>query len=94
MTSCATCHHADDGGIIGTQTTCTLDQRVTHGNDACDRWDEDTRPFAERYPDYPHLHGEAPDAMARVIRERVANGEQRVEIQPGLVVAMPRGEVA
>jgi len=90
---CAFCRLGNDNGIAGTQTLCTRDGLPRATSDLCEHWENDPRSLEERYPEYPHPK-QPVDPMARVIAEQVAKGMERVEIQPGLVVAMPRGEAA
>lgn len=89
MKYCSSCCHASDNGVLGPQPTCLRTQTPKWWGDVCDAWEEDTRTFAERYPDYPHLHKESFDAMKHVIASRVEQGAEVVEIQPGLRMASP-----
>ena len=90
---CSSCLHADAGGILSPHITCEKDGAVYWEGHSCALHTPDTRSFAERFPDYVHMIG-GPDPMARVIRERVANGAELVEIQPGLRIAVGAKEAA
>lgn len=83
---CGSCCYADDNGIIGNVTVCTLDGQERWRSDECTHWAQETRSFAEMYPDYGYACTDTTGKLLGRMMRAVAEGHgELVQIQPGVV---------
>lgn len=86
MTYCASCRFADDHGIIGNVTTCTFDALQRWMGDSCERWELETREFAEMYPEYAHVSTDTTGRHLGMLVQKAIQGDGALDpVQPGLV---------